>query len=622
MSENNFKHSGYKSLVHLLKQVTSPVKTDIEWQMLENDMFARLDEETAPQRRRRSFLFSFGLPRSGIAWATAAALVLSIAGAGVFISMKNTGSGQSMAGIASVRGSISVTWAGKGPAQTLSSLQSNAAIKTVENGTVIATSGNGSAIVRLDKGSFLELFPGSRMEIRESDNKNLVCMLLSGSVLAKVSKREPGRRFEIQTPCAVCRVVGTVFKVDAEGGSKTTLSVFQGKVKLTPAHGVKGRESYVETGHLLTVGSTIEPFARRLAGSAAPLQNISVLSMLSDGNIPGNGLLNITSKPEGAKVLINGLLAGTTPLLIKEKTGTHSVTLYADGFKPWEATVVLGSDLVTDVHAGLVQSVCVPRRAPAARHSAGPIDRREQCEAELRLMPDYIEALVDMSSGEYQLALGIFDSLWNSGMVDIKGRTCLMDKVTACWSKLGDFEKAESALEDHYQKAETPQEKGQVLWQLATMRANCLGDFQGAEMALVEFLILQPNALWAHDAYSKLAEIQYYLGKYKSAAETYTKHITTFPDDPCIDRSMYNLGTIIGGDLNNYEKAARWYSRLIDSFHASKYRAAAFFRRGECYLRTGKTEEAMKDFKKYLAVSPQGIWRDACISIINNKKEL
>jgi TolA-binding protein len=157
---------------------------------------------------------------------------------------------------------------------------------------------------------------------------------------------------------------------------------------------------------------------------------------------------------------------------------------------------------------------------------------------------------------------------------------------------------------------------------MAIMRANCLGDYQGAEMALVEFLIVQPNAIWAHSAYSKLAEIQYYLAKYENSAETYQKHIAAFPDDPDIDRSMYNLACILGEDLNRCEKAALWYSRLIDSFRASKYRAAAFFRRGECELTMEKFQEAQRDFKTYLSLSPDGIWRETCTMDIKKFKGL
>jgi tetratricopeptide (TPR) repeat protein len=227
-----------------------------------------------------------------------------------------------------------------------------------------------------------------------------------------------------------------------------------------------------------------------------------------------------------------------------------------------------------------------------------------------------------MSSGEYQTALAILDSLSSSGIIDIKSQMSIMESVNACYKKLGDFEHVENDLEDKLVKAESPEEKGRILWQLANIRGNCLGDYQGAEMSLVEFLILQPDAMWAHNAYSRLAETQYYLKKYESAIETYKKHIQIFPDDPDIDRSMFNLGCILSQDIGSYTQAANWYSRLLDSFHASKYRSAALFNRAECYVQTGKIREAMKDYKAYLAQSPDGLWRSVCIAQLKKNKEL
>jgi TolA-binding protein len=618
---NNKENTAASRLGNLLRQVRVPAKTDTEWQRLENDMFMQLDEKPA---HRRSFGFSLSIPRFSVAWAAAAGLVLLIAGAGISIALltKNT---SSYASIMSVRGCVSVTWSGRGAAQTVSSLENIASMRKALPGTVISVSGSSSAIIRLGKGSALELFPGSRLVIKKSNESQQVCYLSSGSVLVKVTKRTSGQRFEVQTPCAACRVVGTVFKVDAFDGSKTALSVYQGKVMLMPSAGVQGSDTLVETGRQLTVSRDIGPVGRRVSSISAPIHDISVLGMLAEQGGDETGVLDITSQPDGAMVLINGTMTGKTPFHAKVRRGCdYSVAVFTEGYSPWETHVSIDRDLVCSVHAPLSPAVAAapPRAVLVKKAAVLPVALRQQSETELALIPEYIEALVDISSGEYQHAICIFDSLWNSGIVDIKGRMCLMEKVNACYAKLGDFTKAAEALEDRYQKAETPQDKGQLLWEMAIMRANCLGDYQGAEMALVEFLIVQPNAIWAHSAYSKLAEIQYYLAKYENSAETYQKHIAAFPDDPDIDRSMYNLACILGEDLNRCEKAALWYSRLIDSFRASKYRAAAFFRRGECELTMEKFQEAQRDFKTYLSLSPDGIWRETCTMDIKKFKGL
>jgi TolA-binding protein len=616
-----------KSLEELLREVHVPQKSENEWQKLENDLFLRLD---APQRPVRRFAFpfsmpSFAIPKPAIAWASAAVLALAVAGAGVAVSLMG-GNSASVAGLVNVKGSVAVTWGGKGAPQTIAVLGPNEAARIARPKTVFETPEGGIAFIRLDKGSILSLAPRSRLTLEASGADRQICYLSTGSVLVKVSKRTPGQRFEIRTPCASCRVVGTVFQVNAQGEKQTTLSVFQGKVRLTPAAGIRGGETFVETGRQLTVGSGTEPAGRMLSAAQRPIHDISVLGMLVDENDNNGGILDIVSTPSGAKVLVNGAMAGKAPLMVKAAKGSYSLVLCSDGFQPLDTSVSLGYNRVCEVRAQLSQ--LAPAEKPAKIH-AKPQSRRqpsmvntETRETELQTMPDYIEALVDMSSGEYQAALKIFDSLSNSGLVDIKGRTCLMDKINACYAKLGDFGKASETLEDRYQKAQNAQDKGQLLWEMATMRANCLGDYQGAEMALVEFLILQPNAIWAHSAYGRLAEIQYYLNKYDVAAETYERHIATFPDDPDIDKSMFNLACILAGDLNNCDKAARWYSRLIDSFHASKYRTAAFFRRGECEMQMGKTAEAKRDFNACLAAAPQGAWREMCLSNIGKLKTM
>jgi tetratricopeptide (TPR) repeat protein len=609
-----------KNIGELLREIRVPAKSDNEWRKLENDMFLRLDP---PESSRTRLRFTFAIPQPAIAWACAAALALLVTGAGLSVLRSGLAS---TAGLVSVKGNILVTWGGKGAPQTVGALDNTQASMRASAGTVFETPGNGSAIIRLDKGSVLELLPGSRLFLKASNASKQVCLLSTGSVIVKVNKRTHGQKFEIRTPCASCSVIGTIFQVDAQASLTTTLSVYHGKVKLTPLHGVKGVEAFVETGHRLCVGVNAKPVAGLLASDESAIHDISLLGMLVDAPENANGLFDIVSMPSGAKILINGAMAGKAPLIVREARGRYSLVVCADGCHPWDTTVTIGDNRVCEVRAFL--SPLAGAAKPLVQASRRPawvkpfLVGRENCESELQLMPDYVEALVDISSGEYQAALAIFDSLSNSGLVDIKARMCLMDKINASYSKLGDFEKASEALEDRYQKAQTPQDKGQLLWEMATMRANCLGDYQGAEMALVEFLILQPNAIWAHSAYGKLAEIQYYLNKYDVAAETYKRHIATFPDDPDIDKSLFNLACILGRDLNECEKAARWYSRLIDSFHTSKYRAAAFFRRGECELHMGKTAEAQRDFSAYLKMAPDGAWREACSDNIRQIKSL
>jgi TolA-binding protein len=596
-----------KNIGELLREIRVPKKTELQWHKLENDLFLRLDSQDSVSSGRG---FSFALPRRFAAWTVAASGALAVVVAAFLVPtmLSNTAS---TAEFVSIQGNVSVTCGGKGAAAILHEMYASQAMRFARPGTVVETPSNASAILRLDKGSVLELLPGSKLSIVKSNRQNQICFLSTGSVLVKVNKRMHDQTFQIKTPCATCSVVGTIFQVDAHGDRSTTLSVFQGKVKFSPSHGIAGSEVFVETGRSASFGSGSAPESTAIAASVSSIHDISILGMLVDYREQSR-LLDIGSNPVGAKVLVNGALAGKSPLIVKEPQGVVAIKICADGYKSWDTSVTVGDNRVIMVGAALSRAdakagiVAAPVRTKPA-----PTDRAT-CESELQTMPDYIEALVDMSSGEYQAALSIFDSLSNSGAVDISDRMCLMDKINACYAKLGDFEHASEALEDRFQKAQNAADKGQLLWEMATMRANCLGDYQAAEMALVEFLMVSPNAIWAHSAYGKLAEIQFYLHKYDIAAATYRRHIATFPDDPDIDKSMFNLACILDRSLNKCDNAVRWYSRIIDSFHNSKYRSAAFFRRGECELRMGNASDAERDFRACLHAAPEGNLREMC----------
>ena len=619
------KSDGTRRLRSLLAQVKTPARQEADWHRLENDLFAALDGEKRDSRQSFRLVVP-GLFLRGAAYSVAALLLLFLAGIGMKTMLEKPRSNSSCAALISVHGKVAVKWAGAGGWDTLSSLDPLEARKTAEPGTIIAPLDNSSAIMLLDKGSVIALYEKSLFTIRASNGKRQAFVLATGSLLAKVNKRETGQVFEVSTPCARCTIVGTIFGIDAGASEKTTLSVYHGKVKMEPLTGSVSIPTLVATGRQMTVSRGGAVAFGIISEGETPIRDISVLSMLvehAENSTDTCAVLDITSKPDGAKVMIHNSFAGTTPLLLKTSPGVYPVSLYYDGYDRYESTMTVGSDRVVRLSADLSHKSILSAPSPAPRRHREPSAsaRRKQSEEELRLIPEYIEALVNISSGEYQQALSLLDSLSGCGMVDIKQRMCIMETINSCYRKLGDFQHAADVLEERLAKADSPQSKSQILWEMANVRANCLGDYEGAEMALVEFLILEPDAMWAHNAYSKLAEVQYYLGKFSVAAATYRKHIATFPDDPDIDRSMYNLACILGSDLDDCVKAVDWYSRVIRSYPASSYRPAALFRRAECLSQMGKTDEAIKDYQAYLSLNPDGAWRSLCMGALKKARK-
>ena len=92
--------------------------------------------------------------------------------------------------------------------------------------------------VRLPDGSMMHLNTDSRAVVQFSDSDRAI-RLESGEALFKV-ERDAGRPFEVLTPSARIRVLGTEFNV-REIGSATRVAVVDGAVKVSPA-GPKGEE--------------------------------------------------------------------------------------------------------------------------------------------------------------------------------------------------------------------------------------------------------------------------------------------------------------------------------------------------------------------------------------------
>jgi tetratricopeptide (TPR) repeat protein len=477
--------------------------------------------------------------------------------------------------------------------------------------------------MRLDQGSVFELSQNSTVSFKEISRRHLLFGLDKGSILFKVSKRLKDQKFIISTPSASCIVVGTVFKVDVRDSTatspmQTVLTVYEGKVKFATDNQVV----FVATGQTCHAEKSAFGAIRAISELETPIEDISVLELLVNrGNPPGApyGLIDVTTQPDQAIVIIDDSLSGKTPLMARKSIGRHSLLITANGYAAFEKAIEIGKDSISRVSECLKKAPCNDKISlHLVKHVVSPVV--VQPESTLVAVPEYVEAMVQLTVGEYQKAVGILDSLKNNQPIDMKSRMSIMKKINSCYAKLGDFRKALERLEEKLEKTTSNTDKENLLWEVANMKANCIGDYQGAEMALVELLVIDPTGIRAHDAYGKLAEIQYMLNKYESAAATYRKHITQYPNDPDMDKSLFSLANIIDNDMHNYKDALVLYTKLIKAYPHSSFFNASLFARAECLIKLGRNAEARNDLKKYLKEAPEGLWSPVCVQLMKEIK--
>jgi len=64
-------------------------------------------------------------------------------------------------------------------------------------------------------------------------------------------------------------------------------------------------------------------------------------------------MVQISSEPSGADILVDGTYTGCTPSQLKLSTGPHSVRIVKKGFEPWQRSITVDSGEVRNVAAAL-----------------------------------------------------------------------------------------------------------------------------------------------------------------------------------------------------------------------------------------------------------------------------
>ena len=232
--------------------------------------------------------------------------------------------------------------------------------------------------------------------------------------------------------------------------------------------------------------------------------------------------------------------------------------------------------------------------------------------------PAFVEALIQMNAGEYQKALVILDSLKELPHISTTEKIRIMNKISECYKGMGNFEVTLESLTDRYNKAEDIREKSNLLWEIINVKSNCLQDYEGAERDITTYIKSYPDGVWIESAYAKRGEIQYITGKYSKAIGTFRYHINLFKSTNLVEKSIYTLANILRIDVKEYKMAVKWYTKLLKEYPASKYYGNALFERAECYEQLKLKIKARNDYKKYLALFPEGHLKTLCLTRLSS----
>ncbi len=503
----------------LLRGIPRPTKSDGEWVLMQNEVFARLDElQQAKQSGSRPHgrPIRMWIPSAAVA---AAALAVAFTIGGPFNLFKQPEPVASR--ILTVAGTV--TYRSQETAGTIS--PENLHESPVSPGTVFETGASGSLTLQLDSATAVRLSSDTRLEVVAANSRSLDFRMDRGNLLATVAKRKQGALFRVSTSHAVCRVIGTVFSISVDSPAtdigETLLRVYEGEVSMRNPQ--TGESHMIAAGNELAMGVENTKTVKK-SSSGGELRELSLLSLAlsADQASKSSGILEVRSNPSGVTVTSGDRVLGTTPLLTSRTAGRYGITLTKSGYDSENRQIdlaprehqILDIDMAKSV-AHRPQSRTVPRREPEPEpepEGADIVDRRDMPE-DFVDDPSFVEAMIQMTIGEYGKALALLRDLRKSSELSLEDRATIAAKISRCYRGIGDFDRAYKRLEREHRNADTPRARSQYLWEMANLKANCLGDYRGAMNLLTRYIEKHPDGAWVGEAEQKLEELRFLVGK-------------------------------------------------------------------------------------------------------------
>lgn len=195
----------------------------------------------------------------------------------------------------------------------------------------------GETSVALGSDIVILLDPGTKARLSKLQASGIEVALEAGRVHASVKPNTPGPRLAIATRDGRVEVTGTLFSVEARDG-KSQLRVLRGSVKVS----APGRKTTAVTANQAQRLGSEELRALDREEQEAELAAMRRIGLLETAEA---SVLQIRSRPVGARVSLDGEAIGTTPLSAEVKTG-HRHLVVASAGKSAEEWI--------DLHAGKI----------------------------------------------------------------------------------------------------------------------------------------------------------------------------------------------------------------------------------------------------------------------------
>lgn len=235
-------------------------------------------------------------------------------------------------------------------------------------GDVLTTAADGRLGLQWGEGSGALLSQKSSLKLAQLEPKAQSFELSRGQVSVRVGPHQPGEALNVLSPYHNVTVHGTWFVVAADAKG-TTIEVLEGVVEVSAREG-DGSSTKIAAPQraFFPRGQGVAATARALTGrEAAALRLANEMGLLPqwstfDHALDVTGILAVSSTPP-AKLVVDGVAFGQTPLGLRRAHGRHLVELSRPGFATISRWVTVGNE-PGELHLALEKDAVLPNIPP------------------------------------------------------------------------------------------------------------------------------------------------------------------------------------------------------------------------------------------------------------------
>jgi TolA-binding protein len=413
-------------------------------------------------------------------------------------------------------------------------------LKTPLSAEGVVQSEKGGSLTIVNKKGYVELRNGSKLEIVKASDKEMRYtarfadvdkqLVGQGSATFFVNRQKKNEKYIVSTLDYRIEVTGTYFRLQPDIDGHVSVAVREGEVNIVFNN---GDVRQLKAGQNLAFDLNRNTFTTNSDGITVPRQEIEQMPDIRD--LADYTQLSIGSSPSAA-ILIDDHYIGTSPLMIMQTQGTHTVRVEKTGYRTIDTTLFL-----QPAKPGVFKFTL---KESSSEEQLSELDNRLKGKQKRPLERDG-----NLASVKEPLNLKYNEN----------------DFRTAERFEFKNWQKAFAIYRAIFANSQAPRlRKEAALFSMAKLYAEHGPDKHRAREGFLNYLALYPTGNFVGESWLRLAELEFEHDQNKSI-EYYERYFEKYPRHSRISELQYRVGLIFL-QKKRYDEAISMLKRSLANY--------------------------------------------------------